>query len=322
MVLHRALALGGAFAAALAFSAAARADDADGAASPVSATNWRTSAGLTFSSGDYGGQATTRIASAPLSLRYTRDRLSVRLSVPFVRVTGPGTLLDSPQSSDGGGGAIGDDGGASGSEAGDAAGEIGDDTCPVTTPPASGESENDPCPPATAVTAAVVAGTIPRTRSGLGDASVTLGYGLDLGEVATLDLSARVKLPTASRARGLGTGKVDVTLGGTLGHAFGPASIWVGARRKLVGKSPTLGLRDTWGAGGGLSYKVAPSVTLGADYDWQQSATRRAPFSEVTGWASIGLSPRIRLQAYAGSGLSSRSANFLGGLSVSYRFGS
>ena len=43
--------------------------------------------------------------------------------------------------------------------------------------------------------------------------SVTLGYSFDFGHDLYLDATGRVKLPTASRSKRLGTGKVDVTLG-------------------------------------------------------------------------------------------------------------
>jgi hypothetical protein len=289
---------------------AAHADELPAAPEARPAESWRLSLGGTYSSGRYGSTATTRVATAPLVLRYNRARFSLRVSVPFVHVTGPGSLVDTPQGS--GGDASGGDDGASGGVGAEApelddGGSSGGTTC---TPTAE-----EPCPPP--------GGDIPASnraaRNGIGDVAVTAGYGIDIGRIAVLDVAARVKLPTASRAKGIGTGKTDVTLSGTLTHEFGTASVWAGARRRLAGKVPGLVLRDVWGLSGGASLEAAPGVTLGADFDWQQSALRHRPLTELTGWTSVRLSPRLRLNAYAGAGLSSRSAGFLGGLSLAWR---
>lgn len=157
-------------------------------------------------------------------------------------------------------------------------------------------------------------------RSGLGDVGVTLGYSFDLAETTYLDTSARVKLPTASTARRLGTGKVDLTLGADLVQDIGDATVYIGGRRKFVGRDAGSTLRDVWGAGAGASYRLVGGTFIGADYDWQQSTTLgRGPSSEVTGWINFGVSRRIRAQVFASTGLSTNSADFAGGLTLSYR---
>jgi hypothetical protein len=51
------------------------------------------SIGLERSSGNYGGSSTTDITSIPLSLRYATDDWSVKLSVPYLFVTGDGSVV-------------------------------------------------------------------------------------------------------------------------------------------------------------------------------------------------------------------------------------
>jgi hypothetical protein len=317
---------------ALAAPAAALAQEA----APDSASV-KLSLGGTYSSGDYGGAANTRVYSAPLALRLSQKRFTLKVTVPFVRIEGPGTLVDSPQGRDGGAvdsGVSGSDDGIGGSETEteieDNSGGGGDDCTPVVAAASSGSDDSNgsggtggsddgggQCQPAL-LTAAAVPGPS-GARSGLGDISVALGYGLDLGTLAQLDLGARIKVPTASRAKGLGTGKTDVTLSGTLSRRVGPVTLWGGARRRFVGKALGLRLRDTWGASGGVSLRASSAISLGVDYDWQQSVTGRRPFSELTGWAGVSLNQRLRLNAYAGAGLNQRSANFLGGLSLTWK---
>jgi len=61
-------------------------------------------------------------------------------------------------------------------------------------------------------------------------------------------------------------------------------------------------------------------LTIGADYDWLQSAVPgRGPISEASLWVSVKLSRSVRLQAYGGTGFTNRSADALGGLTLVWR---
>lgn len=223
-------------------------------------------------------------------------------------------------SGSGSGSGGGDDGGSSGSGSGSGSGSDGSGG-------SSGSGSDDPggpprieptysAPPLAAAPAAASSGR----RSGLGDITVTLAYAADPLPWLTLQASGRVKLPTASRSRGIGTGKVDTTLAAEAIARFGAASVHAGARRRFLGRPTGWTIRDGWGVGAGASYALGQGVSIGADYDWLQSATPgRAPLSEATGWISLPLGQRLRLQAYAGTGFSSRSSALLAGLSVSLR---
>ncbi len=220
-------------------------------------------------------------------------------------------------SGSGSGSGGGDDGGSSGSGSGAGSGSDG----------SGGSGSDDPggpprieptysAPPLAAAPAPASSGR----RSGLGDITVTLAYAADPLPWLTLQASGRVKLPTASRSRGIGTGKVDTTLAADAIARFGAASVHAGARRRFLGRPVGWTIRDGWGVGAGASYALGKGVSFGVDYDWLQSATPgRAPLSEATGWISLPLDQRLRLQAYAGTGFSSRSSALLAGLSVSLR---
>lgn len=150
--------------------------------------------------------------------------------------------------------------------------------------------------------------------------SVTLAYSFGVGRTTWFDVSGRVKIPTASMAKRLGTGKVDLTLGGDLVHDIGAASIYAGGRYKILGKPTGSTLRNTWGIGAGASYRLPGGTFIGADYDWQQSATTgRGASSEVTGWVNFGLSRKLRMQVFGSTGFNANSTDFAGGISLSYR---
>lgn len=158
-------------------------------------------------------------------------------------------------------------------------------------------------------------------RSGLGDASASLSYTLDLGQGTYLDLAGKLKIPTASRSKRLGTGKVDFTASADLGKDIGAASFYLSGRRKFAGNPAGSTLRSVWGAGGGASVRVGRGVTLGGDYDWQQSSFAGGQSSsEITGWAYFRLNRSMGLTLYAGTGLNQASATVLGGATVTFRF--
>ncbi|WP_298288610.1 hypothetical protein [Novosphingobium sp.] len=348
-------------AAALALPGLAFAQEADETAQPDPGT-WRVSTGINYSQGDYGDVQDTKVTSVPIALKYRRGGFSIRVSVPYVRVEGPGTLLDTPQGRDAG---FGDDtgfddsagrsgnsgsgnsgsddsrsgssgsgnsgsgnsgsgnsgsgnsgsgnsgSGNSGSGSGGSGGSNsgGSDDAPTTGGNLTGGNNGSGLP-----------GPIANRRSGLGDIAVTLAYSLDFGDEMYLDLSSRFKLPTASTAKRLGTGKVDVTLGGDLVKDIGNATVYVGGRHRFLGKPAGSTLRDTWGVGGGASYRLSGGTIIGADYDWQQSVVPgNIPSSEVTGWVNFGVTRQLRLQVFGSTGLNRGSADFAGGLTLSYR---
>ncbi len=142
-----------------------------------------------------------------------------------------------------------------------------------------------------------------------------------MGHDFYIDVTGKVKLPTASVSKGLGTGKVDVTASVDLIKDVGNASFYVSGRRKFAGKPTGSSLRSTWGGGVGASLRTSRSLTIGADYDWQQSSFAGGQSSsEVTGWAYIKLNNSLGVTLYAGTGFNNSSANFLGGATLTFKF--
>lgn len=231
--------------------------------------SWRLSIGANYSRGDYGETIDTKVASFPIALRYSKDRFRVRLSVPYVILSGPGSLLDRGE--------------GSGVDVGD--GDL--------------RSER---------------------HQGIGDVSVAAGYLLPLGNGLSLDATGRVKLPTAARAKRLGTGKIDVTTGLELVKNFNGGSLYVGGRRRFVGEPEGTDLRDVWGAGAGGSVRVAEGLRVGLDYGWRQSSRiGGGDISEISGWTNVRLNRRLGLTVYGGTGLTQNSSDLIAGTSLSYR---
>ncbi len=265
--------------------------------SSASETAVSMSVGANYTTGDYGDVEDTAVLSVPVSLRVRTGNFNVRVTVPWVRLDGPGSLIDSGLDDGGssGGSGRGRGRGGSGSNSGSGSGvDIGDD-------------DNDPLNNG--------------VTSGLGDVTVAASYELQLTRNVWLDTTGRVKLPTASQSRRLGTGQIDVTAGADLVTEVGGVTLYAGGRRRFVGNSATTNYRDVWGAGLGMSARASDNITLGADLDWQQSVTAGNGASrDITVWSSFRVAGPVRLRVFAGTGLSTNSHDFTGGASLTYRF--
>lgn len=300
-----------------------------------SSSSFRLGTGISYSSGDYGEIESTEVFAIPVSLTYRTGALKVRVSVPFVAVRGPGSLLSTPEgrdSSGSGGGSGSDDGGNSGSNSGSGSSGSGSSGSGSSGSGSSGsgssgggievedEDDNDVIDDDTVITGGGI-GAVDNNRSGIGDVSIAMTYSLPLAEGTYFEPSARIKLPTASVAQRLGSGEFDVTLAADLVQELGRATVYIGGLRKFAGKPEGSTLRSVWGAGGGASLRLADGFTLGADYSWQQSSfVGRQASSEVTGWLYTRLTSDLGLTVHGGTGLNDNSANLFGGASVSLRF--
>src|SRR5882672_11116831 len=49
--------------------------------------------GISYSSGNYGGSATTHILTIPFIARYEREAWTLRATLPYQRITGPGNVI-------------------------------------------------------------------------------------------------------------------------------------------------------------------------------------------------------------------------------------
>ena len=159
------------------------------------------------------------------------------------------------------------------------------------------------------------------SRSGIGDTWLTAGYSLGVGGSTWFDAVGKVKLPTASEAKSLGTGTTDFVAQGELLHSFGNVSVSAFGGRRFNGESTLFALRDVWLGGAGV-YVNADRATFGVDYDYRQGATVTSPaVSEVTGSLTYKLSDSLRLQGYGYTGLADGSPDIGGGLQVLVRLG-
>src|SRR5688572_5284211 len=123
--------------------------------------------GFNYSEGDYGTSQTTTIMSIPVTARYELDRWSLKLTVPWIRVSGPAAVIPG-------------------------VGQVSN-----TNPQGRGRGQGG---------GGAAAATTTGTESGLGDivASATYTAYYDKAAKLGVDVTGKIKFGTADSDKGLG----------------------------------------------------------------------------------------------------------------------
>lgn len=159
------------------------------------------------------------------------------------------------------------------------------------------------------------------SHNGIGDLSLAAGYTIPLSDSLYVDLTGKVKVPTASETKNLGTGTTDFTTEAAITKQYGAFSLSARGGRRFNGSSARFPQHDVWQAGAGAYYQ-AGKMTLGLDYDWREASLSTASArSEMTGSLTYKLTSQIRLQGYGYTGFTNGSPDAGGGLQLMYRFG-
>jgi hypothetical protein len=161
-----------------------------------------------------------------------------------------------------------------------------------------------------------------RSVNGIGDLNLSATYALDglYDRGIYIDFTGRVKLPTASFRKGLGTGKTDAVLQVDASTSVGDWLPFVTAGYKLTGRPATLALRDVLYGGIGAQYMWDERVATGLAFDYRQSSLRgQSDPQEGTAYLSLRINDRLSLNIYGVVGFSTNSPTAGGGLIVTYR---
>ncbi|NQY96643.1 MAG: hypothetical protein HRT82_05740 [Henriciella sp.] len=233
---------------------------------PVQAQTFSISTGAEFTTGDYGGGADTDVFYAPIALGLDSGEWSIRASIPYLELSGPGVFL-------------------------------GEDLPLVRDVAAPVRMANEEI-------------------SGFGDLSlrITKTTRLDAEGKWELDLTGRVKLPTADNMDGLGTGETDYAASADLIRNVGAWSWFAGGGYRVNGDPEGRDLNDiAFGSLGAVRYTQAGS-SWGVAYDYSQAASDGVDDAhELSTWLSFGLTSDVRLQLYGLTGLSDGGPDYGGG---------
>lgn len=161
-------------------------------------------------------------------------------------------------------------------------------------------------------------------EKGLGDTVASASFALldgSRGDGLILDLTGKVKLPTADEENCLGTGKTDFSAQFDLTQAFGAVSGFATLGWKKFGDPSETDLQDPIFATLGFVTRLAPATSVGAAYDWRQKVIADGDeIQEFTLFLTQRLSPSWKVQLYALKGFSDASPDSGGGLLLSHSF--
>lgn len=161
------------------------------------------------------------------------------------------------------------------------------------------------------------------TERGMGDATLAATY--KLTDAATgrsdVDLTARVKFPTADEDKGLGTGTTDAYLEANYHHTFGRVTPFVTAGYRFLGESAAYPLRNGFYTVLGAAAPLTDGVTGGLAVMWRQRIVDDAEnATEAMAFVSQQINPRWRLQGYALTGFTEASPNLGLGALLGFKF--
>ena len=191
-------------------------------------------AGLHYSSGDYGASRDTEITSLLFSAARETGPWRLKLSVPYLEVTGPATVIPG-------------------------VGNVADDS--------RGPGRGRGAPRRGG-------GATSGTATGLGDIVGAATYALYSRGGAALDATGRVKLPTADADEGLGTGETDFGFQLDAYQAIERLTPFIGIGYTFFGDPGFADLDDAMNYTAGATYRIDGRDSAGLSLDGRERVSR------------------------------------------------
>ena len=161
------------------------------------------------------------------------------------------------------------------------------------------------------------------SASGMGDISLSLMYSFEqlYEHDLFVDVTARVKIPTASLNAGLGTGEPDAALQFDVAQGFGSFIPFATVGYKWTGVPAGFKVRNTVYGSVGLQYTWSDLVATGVSFDYRQSSLKEsADPQEGLAYLNIRFSNEWSVNIYGVAGFSENSPEAGGGVVFVYRF--
>lgn len=158
------------------------------------------------------------------------------------------------------------------------------------------------------------------TESGLGDIVIAANYKFYYNPEYKLlmDIEGKVNIGTASKSKGLGTGKTDYSFRLGLYKVIDSLTPYTRFGFKVYGKPQ---LNNVFYISTGVSYKITPLVSTGIDFSWREKVSKTGTEKrQLTAFSAQKLTKNWGLQEYIIKGFGRSTANWGGGLSITYTF--
>jgi len=186
-------------------------------------------------SGDYGLENTTDISRLPVVVQYIDEAWRLSLSVPFISVTGDGSITPG------------------------IVGVVRNDSALTTSGSGSGNASS--------------VATVD-TESGLGDITTSVSYAfMPQNSEMFYELTASVKWGTASANKGLGSGENDYSISLYSQYEKYEVEPFFNIGYLFIGDTNEMDYDDVFFASTGIMYSVNPQTSFSVVYDYQQGTT-------------------------------------------------
>ena len=315
------------------------------------------SAATDFTTGNYGGVSPTDIWYVPFTARYDKGRASFRVIVPYIDITGPGNVLGPGIGGiDGRGVVVGngflgassvvvcdeDSEGCMEQKAGRSNGGnpeggkdsesegIGGGNDDENSEGDGDEGDGIKKIKLKKIEQLGLVGGIPiggssrfrTSQSGLGDVVTAFSYNL-IDHAPTgiaFDITARLKIPTASTSQNLGSGQVDYAIQGDLFKTMSQFTLAATFGYRILGNPSVIPFHNVFYGAASIGYRLSSTVSLGTSYTMAQSPVRLQDSRDLTLYLSQRVSDNFRLNVYGLRGFSERSPDWGGGINLRYIF--
>ncbi|MDO8345890.1 MAG: hypothetical protein Q7T48_22015 [Cellvibrio sp.] len=164
--------------------------------------------------------------------------------------------------------------------------------------------------------------TTTSSQSGLGDIITAFSYNL-IDHAPTgigFDITTRLKIPTASSSRNLGTGQVDFAIQGDLYKTISRFTLSATFGYRVLGNPAGVTFHNVLYGAAGIGYQLSSRTSIGTSYNMGQSPVKLQDSRDISIYVSQRVSDHFRLNIYGLRGLSERSPDWGGGLNLRYVF--
>ncbi len=163
---------------------------------------------------------------------------------------------------------------------------------------------------------------VSRSTHGLGDITLSIAGKLKPNSDGwASEVSAKLKLPTADDAKGLGTGKTDTMVQWDVFKRGGTITPFATLGYQFLGRSTSYPMKNGAYATAGLAGQASPDVTLGVAGNWRQPIVEGGKSGvEAMAFVQDKLSEQSRIQAFVLHGFTDSSPTIAVGLTFGYSF--
>ena len=145
------------------------------------------------------------------------------------------------------------------------------------------------------------------SESGLGDITASFTWFAYPGTetLPIVDVTGRIKLPTADEDKGLGTGEFDRALETDLIKTLNKNSLFFTLGYKIFGDTDLVKINNVFYGSIGDSYRYNKTTSFGAFYDLREATTEFTEgMNELTGFVSHRMNPKWKVMGYLVKGFS------------------